>query len=194
MKHILIAKVKEALYTIKQKLFATKPFSEVSPCSSQEFKYDLGVLEARQSILNGNFIPDQIDTFEDYPIFLHDVYVHAVIAIPPTVPGVLFRLDGAIVVNQAFLDIDKDIQLASLAHELGHLQLGHTGPQYSDPLCLVMAQEGLGPLMENEYAADAYATELGHDMIKALEFYLQFDHVAKKPLIARIDRLKQNSI
>ena len=147
---------------------------------------------ARNEITTVPHVPKQIGEFEGYPIFLHDTYVLACIAIPPGVPGVMFRTDGMIVVNQKFLDCPDYVRDASMLHELGHLKLEHKALGFKEKA--LFSFFGTGEMMEQEYEADLYAVEKGANVLKALEYYAQFDFVAKKALNKRIARLKDLSI
>ncbi len=141
---------------------------------------------ARNEIMTVPFIPIQVSEFEGYPIFLHDTYVLACVAIPPEVPGAMFRTDGMIIVNQKFMECPENVRIASLIHELGHLKLKHKAPTLLDK---TLYPFGFGGMMEQEYEADKYALEQGTDIVNALYHYLQYDFVAKRPVIKRLEHL-----
>ena len=143
---------------------------------------------ARNEILTVANVPPQVSEFEGYPVFLHDTYVLACIAIPPEVPGVMFRTDGMIVVNKKFLDCPDYVREASMYHELGHLKLKHKALGFKDKALFNLFSTG--EMMKQEYEADLYAVEKGANVLKALEYYSQFDFVDKKSLQKRIIRLK----
>ena len=146
----------------------------------------VAVAKARNKISTSMYVPPQVGDFEGYPIFQYDIYVQACIAIPPEVPGVMFRTDGMIIVNQKFMECPENVRIASLTHELGHLKLKHKAPTLLDK---TLYPFGFGGMMEQEYEADKYALGQGTDIVNALYHYLQYDFVAKRPVIKRLERL-----
>lgn len=151
-------------------------------------KDTVDVANARNKVLTGCFIPDQIGEFEGYPMFKYDTYVHATIAIPPSVPGVMFRTEGAIVVNQRFMECPESVREASLLHELGHLTYKHSSYSLKDKFLFTFF--GSGKMFDHDCEADKFAIERGADIVGALEYYSQFDFIQKKSLEKRIARIK----
>lgn len=145
------------------------------------------VIRARDAVAYSVYVPPIVGEFQSHPIFIHDTYVHAYSAVSPYTPGIIVKENGSIVVNHAFQDLPDNIRNAFFMHELGHLKHGH---KPSNPIDEALYILGQGPLLQKEYEADKYALEQGVDIIPALELFLEFDEVAKKPLYKRIIRLK----
>ena len=61
---------------------------------------------------------------------------------------------NVIVLSKAMLNLDDDILKAAMAHEVGHIKLGHAKRLHEE--------------MQIEYEADQFAFEQGHDIVKAL--------------------------
>lgn len=61
---------------------------------------------------------------------------------------------NTIVLSKTMLSLDDDILKAAMAHEIGHIKLGHA--------------DRLHESMDIEFEADRFAFEQGHDIVKAL--------------------------
>lgn len=61
---------------------------------------------------------------------------------------------NTIVLSKAMLSLDDDLLKAAMAHEIGHIKLGHV--------------DRLHESMEIEFEADRFAFEQGYDIVKAL--------------------------
>ena len=97
-----------------------------------------------------------------------------------------------IFVDESFLSLDKDVQLAILAHEDGHIKLGHL-ENVGALNAYKRAIESLKGAQKIELEADAYAaTVVGVDsMIKALEALMALDiPLNKREIDYRIKTLK----
>lgn len=87
----------------------------------------------------------------------------------PNVPSACAHMNGYIYVNDAFLKLDVAIQKAIVAHEAGHLALGHMRKSIGRLLARNLNRLfGGAEAMRCEREADLFARDAGHDMVAAL--------------------------
>lgn len=89
----------------------------------------------------------------------------------PQVPAAVAHANGFIYVNDAFMNLPFVVQCAIVAHETGHLELGHTKNSAAKLIARNIARTfGGRAAVRCEFEADQYAQDNGYDMIKALTF------------------------
>ena len=87
----------------------------------------------------------------------------------PSVPAACAHFNGYIYVNDAFLKLDVAIQKAIVAHEAGHLQLGHMRKSLGRLIARNIGRIfGGDEALRCEREADLFARDAGHDMVAAL--------------------------
>lgn len=89
----------------------------------------------------------------------------------PELPAAVAHKNGFIYVNDAFMNLDYNVQCAIVAHEHGHLELGHMKNSAAKLIARNIARAfGSRAAVRCEFEADQYAQDNGYDMIKALTF------------------------
>lgn len=84
----------------------------------------------------------------------------------------------SIVANIAFTTIPEEIQEAFYSHEHGHILLGHLDElRKFFPRMKYFLFRLLGIITYQEIDADHYAQSQGHDMLGAIEWYLERDDI-----------------
>lgn len=77
--------------------------------------------------------------------------------------------------NFALTDLHEKYQKAIIAHEVGHIELGHVSKEEVERLTKLYGNNAPEPIMEYELAADKYAADLGYgqELAEILEGYIK---------------------
>ena len=106
---------------------------------------------------------------QDNVVFSNDTLLTSGYA--PDTPAAIAADNGFVYVNEAFLELDMDVQKALLAHEEGHHALGHlekVSARWSSWLMLLRALGLSKAALRMEHEADLYSQQKGHDICHAL--------------------------
>lgn len=175
MKHLLIAKVKEVAYTLRE---ATKLAKDT--------------FTARQRIGAFHLSVNKVATYGQADVYLDNDILLAFTLTRPEVPNALLSqsITGKplIYVNQGFVDLPESMKLAILAHEEGHVHYKHSKKRlgYWSEITF-----GYGKALEMEMEADAYAQAKGHNMLGYLERLSEHETHNSRGLRLRIQRLRE---
>jgi Zn-dependent protease with chaperone function len=99
-----------------------------------------------------------------------------------------------IVVNDAFMAEDKEVQNAIFAHEIGHIKCGHL--DNPNPLNIFMRMAGADSAIQMELEADKVAIDNGHErglkkvLDKIEKFQVIAGRIGQKETSARKRQLK----
>lgn len=112
----------------------------------------------------------------------------------PQLPAAVAHANRFIYVNDAFMNLPYDIQCAIVAHERGHLELGHMRKSAAKLIARNIGRVfGSHEAVRCEFEADLYSQDSGCDMIKALTFIKEeLAWILGDSGVAEIDQRLQN--
>jgi hypothetical protein len=112
----------------------------------------------------------------------------------PELPAAVAHKNGFVYVNDAFMNLSYDIQCAIVAHERGHLELGHMRKSAAKLIARNIGRVfGSHEAVRCEFEADLYSQDSGYDMVKALTFIKEeLAWILGDSGIAEIDQRLQN--